>query len=76
MSKIIIIKKISEMAIKYFGKVVFLVSRSGDSKLRFFNNLGLTQGCRNSISFLLVKGQVNGHNVLVSRKFHLSERTK
>ena len=27
-------------------------------------------------NFLLVQGQVNGHNVLVHRKFYLSKRTK
>ena len=33
------------------------------------------QGCGNKKIFLLVQGQVNGHNVLVHRKFYLSERT-
>ena len=34
----------------------------------------IQQGCGNSIFFLLAQGQVNSHNVLVQRKFYLSQR--
>ena len=34
----------------------------------------IQQECGNSNFFLLVQGQVNSHNVLVQRKFYLSQK--
>ena len=45
------------------------------SKSRMLYKKRTTAGVWKLKIFLLVQGQVNGHNVLVQRKFYLSERT-